>query len=127
MTLRIGESQVLNFDRVTRAAVGNEGIADIAVLSGNQILVNGKTAGATTLLVWDRRGQNTFELTVVPEVQNVQALASVIRRDVDNPGIQVRAVGNGAAPAEVPKAPEAPPADAPNPGNVDATAPPPVP
>jgi pilus assembly protein CpaC len=94
MTLRIGESQVLNFDRLTRAAIGNEAIADIAVLSGNQILVNGKATGATTLLVWDRRGQNTFELTVVPEVQNVQALAGVIRRDVDNPNIQVRAVGN---------------------------------
>ena len=42
-------------------------------------------------------------------------------------GGQVRAVGNGAAPAEAPKTPEAPPADAPDPANVDPTALPPSP
>jgi Flp pilus assembly secretin CpaC len=94
MTLRIGESQVVDFQHITRAAIGNEAVADVAVLSGNQILINGKGPGVTTLFVWDRRGQNTYEITVVPQIQNVQGLAAAIARDINNPAIQVRPVGS---------------------------------
>jgi pilus assembly protein CpaC len=92
--LRINESQVLDFATIKRAAVGNPNVADIAILSGNQLLVNGKTPGETSLFVWDRRGQTRYDLTVVPDTVDAAAVVDRVRRDVAHPGVAVRAIGD---------------------------------
>jgi pilus assembly protein CpaC len=93
-TIRVGESQVLDFVMISRAAVGNPAIADIAILSGDQLLVNGKTTGETTLFVWDRRGQTRFDINVVTETFGASAVADRVRRDIGNSRIRVRPIGD---------------------------------
>jgi pilus assembly protein CpaC len=92
-TLRINESQVIDFASIQRAAVGNPNVADIAILSGNQILLNGKSPGETSLFIWDRRGQTRYDVTVVPGAADVAAVADRVRRDVGNPDVAVKAIG----------------------------------
>jgi Flp pilus assembly secretin CpaC len=93
-TVRVGESQVLDFVAMSRAAVGNPGVADIAVLTGNQLLINGKAPGETTLFVWDRRGQTRCDITVVADTTSPATVVDRVRHDINDPGIVVRPIGD---------------------------------
>lgn len=42
---------------VSRLAVGDPKIADVNLVNGRELLINGKSAGVTTLLVWTRGGK----------------------------------------------------------------------
>ncbi|MGE5552399.1 MAG: type II and III secretion system protein family protein [Betaproteobacteria bacterium] len=55
--LRAGESTVIAVPEVSRVAVGQPSIADVRVLSAGEILVNGKSEGQTTLLLWHPAGK----------------------------------------------------------------------
>ena len=47
-------SQVFRFDRpITRSAISNPAVCDIAPIGGQDVLVNAKEAGTANLLVWD--------------------------------------------------------------------------
>ncbi|MCC6442949.1 MAG: pilus assembly protein N-terminal domain-containing protein [Armatimonadetes bacterium] len=91
-SLQVGESLILDFNGITRVAVGNPAVADVAVLSTRQLLVNGKSAGKTELFVWDARGRSTYHLVVKTAV-DMADVARRIEKDLDNPDIRVRAVG----------------------------------
>jgi pilus assembly protein CpaC len=93
-TVRVGESQVLDFVAMSRAAVGNPSVADIAVLTGNQLLVNGKAPGETTLFVWDRRGQTRCDITVVADTTSPATVVDRVRHDINDPSIVVRPIGD---------------------------------
>jgi hypothetical protein len=101
------------------------------LLSGETLIVSGVAAELFAYNTHDGKRSGTFALKGAENEEMLLAAPPHLTTHdlliLVTKGGQVRAVGNGAAPAEVPKAPEAPPADAPNPGNVDATAPPPVP
>jgi len=45
LTLAVGESRILRFPVVSRAAIGNPTVADIAILSRSEVLLNAKAAG----------------------------------------------------------------------------------
>ena len=52
LDVTIGKSQVLNLQEpFTRISVTNPAIADVFVVTPNQILVNGKSVGVTSLVV----------------------------------------------------------------------------
>src|SRR5882672_5425748 len=53
LDVTIGKSQVLNLQEpFTRVSVTNPAIADVFVVTPNQILVNGKSVGVTSLVVF---------------------------------------------------------------------------
>lgn len=53
LEVTIGKSQVLNLQEAfTRVSVTNPAIADVFVVTPNQILINGKAVGATSLVVF---------------------------------------------------------------------------
>ena len=101
------------------------------LLSGETLIVSGVAAELFAYNTHDGKRSGTFALKGAENEEMLLAAPPHLTTHdlliLVTKGGQVRAVGNGAAPAEAPKPPEAPPADAPNPGNVDATAPPPVP
>jgi pilus assembly protein CpaC len=54
---------------VTRVSLTSADIADVVVTSSSQLLLNGKTAGTTSMFVWDRGGVvRRFEIVVQRDV-----------------------------------------------------------
>ncbi len=69
MTVALGQSEVVDFDQpIRRVAISNPDIADATVISPTQILVDGKSSGVTTLIVWrESGGHEKYRLTVCSE------------------------------------------------------------
>lgn len=68
LSITVGKTAVIDFtQRVTRVAVGLGDIAEASVISPTEILVNGKSAGSTSLIVWEQGGvRQFFNVTVHP-------------------------------------------------------------
>lgn len=65
----IGKSQVVDLkDAFTRVSVTNPAIADIFVVTPNQILINGKAAGVTSLVVFYPNKTMYFDLVVQTDI-----------------------------------------------------------
>ncbi len=57
----INQSNVLeNRTGVKRISIANPEVAEAVAVNQNEVLVNGKTPGDTTLIVWDLKGQRTM-------------------------------------------------------------------
>ena len=64
--LLVGRSTIVEpGSAVTRVSLTSADIADVVVTSSSQLLLNGKTAGTTSMFVWDRGGAvRRFEILV---------------------------------------------------------------
>jgi pilus assembly protein CpaC len=61
LSVAVGKSVLVNFARpVRRVAVGLSDIAEATATSPTEIMVNGKTPGQTSLIVWQRGGDRQF-------------------------------------------------------------------
>jgi pilus assembly protein CpaC len=61
LSIAVGKTAVIDFMHpVTRAAIGLGDIAEVNVVSPTEILVNGKAAGETSLIVWEQDGVRQF-------------------------------------------------------------------
>jgi pilus assembly protein CpaC len=84
----VGKSQVIDFrDAFARVSVTNPAVADVFVVSPNQVLVNGKAPGVTSLVVFypDR----TMYFDVVVQV-DVGVLRDRLRRVAPKSGIEIQ-------------------------------------
>jgi len=61
-----GRSQIIKFAQpITRLSIAEPTVADLIPLSPDQIMINGKLRGVTSLIVWDENGQEgIFDLYV---------------------------------------------------------------
>ncbi|MBQ3367143.1 MAG: pilus assembly protein N-terminal domain-containing protein [Acidaminococcaceae bacterium] len=90
LNIGLNESRYLEVGGLSRVAVGNPDVADVQLISGNELLVVGKKAGSTTLLVWS--GGTRQEYIVV--VSGADAgLAEMIQNAIGLPGVTVQMVG----------------------------------
>jgi pilus assembly protein CpaC len=64
--LLVGRSIVITSPaRIKRVSIADANIAEAIVVSPNQVLVNGKTPGGVSLIVWDESDQSqSFEVSV---------------------------------------------------------------
>ncbi|MFZ0662125.1 MAG: pilus assembly protein N-terminal domain-containing protein [Acidobacteriaceae bacterium] len=61
LSVAVGKTAVIDFSHsVKRVAVGLGDIAEASAVSPTEILVNGKTPGVTSLIVWETTGQRQF-------------------------------------------------------------------
>jgi pilus assembly protein CpaC len=76
VSLVVGKSAVLDFPRkLTRASITDPGIASVVVLSPTQVLINGSTAGVTSLAVWDEQDQpQIFDVNVQADTSQLVSL-----------------------------------------------------
>jgi pilus assembly protein CpaC len=74
---------------ITRVAVGDPSVADVNVLKGGGVLLVGKSAGTTNLMLWERGRDAPLSYTV-----QVAAAASAALADAEAP--QVRVLGKTA-------------------------------
>jgi pilus assembly protein CpaC len=58
LSILLSRSEVLKFETpLTRISVADPAIADVIPIDPQQIIINGKARGTTTLLLWDKNGQ----------------------------------------------------------------------
>lgn len=92
-SLAVGESVILDFQGLTRAAISDPAVADVVVLSTAQLLINGKAQGSTTLYIWDKRGRWTYSLSVMKAPSRVAQLLPRINAEIGLPGVTATEVG----------------------------------
>lgn len=90
LNIGLNESRYLEIGGLSRVAVGNPAIADVQLISGNELLVVGKKAGSTTLLVW---GGGTRQEYIVVVSGADTGLAEMIQNAIGLPGVTVQMVG----------------------------------
>ena len=98
--MTVGKSVVLDLAHpITRIVVGLGDFAEATAVSPTQVLVNGKTAGETTLILWDTSGgRPVFNVTVRPSTFASHDQVEAVRRQLraELPGQDVNVAVEGA-------------------------------
>jgi pilus assembly protein CpaC len=87
ITVLTGQSLILATPRLTRVAVGDGKIAGIVPIGTDEILVNGKSAGSTTLFVWTKAGRRNYIVTVTQ--RDLDDLRRMVTSAITAPGVRV--------------------------------------
>ena len=84
LSVTVGKSVVLDLARpITRIVVGLGDFAEATAVSPTQVLVNGKGAGETTLILWDTGGgRQFFNVTVRPSTFASHDQLETVRRQL---------------------------------------------
>jgi pilus assembly protein CpaC len=86
ISLSVGSSSIVPAPGMTRVAVGDGTVAGI-VPTGNQLVINGKAPGRTTVAIWTRSDRTDYEVVVTePSLDSVE---QVIRQSLNIPGLVV--------------------------------------
>jgi pilus assembly protein CpaC len=73
VVLTAGRSTVLRTDfEIVRIAVTNPAVADAVVVQNREILVDGKTPGTVSLIVWSNNERKHYDLVVEPAITTLQ-------------------------------------------------------
>ncbi|MGH2567055.1 MAG: pilus assembly protein N-terminal domain-containing protein, partial [Bacteroidota bacterium] len=88
VTVTVNKSLVFALaEKARRVSVTQPEVAEVVVLSPNQLLINGKSVGTTSLVVWPDSGDVTnYDLMVIPDVA---ALRSQLRTHFPEEKIEV--------------------------------------
>jgi pilus assembly protein CpaC len=63
----VGDIQVIKVDSIRRVSIRDPGIADIQKAEAGEIIVAGRSQGATLLTVWTKTGKQQFRVNVISE------------------------------------------------------------
>ncbi len=96
MTMVVGRGELLHFDReVQRVAVAEPKIADAMVVSPHEIMVNAKSSGKTTVVIWETGSVPIrYQISVVADTTEYDNLRKEIRDSIQNPAIEVSGTGD---------------------------------
>jgi pilus assembly protein CpaC len=85
LTLSVGKSAIIKSDLpIERIAVGFGDIAEASAVSPNEVLINGKTPGLTSLILWQRGGAKLFfDIRVGASTFMMDSRVDAIRRELD--------------------------------------------
>lgn len=87
LTLLTGQSRLLRFPSISKAAIGNPAVADIAVLSASELLLNAKGPGETLLYVRNTKGAASVSVRVVGVAGPTVNLADNINQALSDSGV----------------------------------------
>jgi pilus assembly protein CpaC len=87
LLVRTGQSTIVQAPGLTRVAVGDGKIAGVVPIGNGELIVNGKTAGRTTLLVWTDAGRKTYDVTVTE--QSLGSLRAMVQSAITDPEVRV--------------------------------------
>ena len=75
INIALGNSHVVSHPVVIRrVSIANPEVADAVPVSSQEILVNGKTSGTTTLLLWDNAGgRRMYQVHVAPDAASLES------------------------------------------------------
>jgi pilus assembly protein CpaC len=86
VSLAVGSSTIVAAPGMTRVAVGDAAVAGV-VAAGSQLVINGKSAGRTTVAIWAKNDRIDYEVVVTET--GLDAVEQVIRSSIDLPGVAV--------------------------------------
>ena len=91
LSLKPGEIRTLKTRRVTRVAIGNPDIVDVSIVSNDEILLQAKAQGASTVIIWDGQGQHVSRVTVEEHsTADIEEQLRQIVAELKLPDVQVR-------------------------------------
>lgn len=94
VTLLIGEQKTVDVQNVKRVAIGDPNVADVKVISENEMLVTGINSGNTTLTIWDATGAKSV-IQIVVVARDPRQLAKDVRNLLaDVEGVDIKIVGD---------------------------------
>lgn len=99
LNVHVGESQTLTLDYgFKEIAIGNPAVADYVVRSHSpqksELLINGKQAGVTNLIVWDAQGNKRDEYTLKVSVRDLGAYMAQLKAVIGKAdGVRFRIAG----------------------------------
>jgi pilus assembly protein CpaC len=84
LSVAVGKSVLVDCARpVSKVAVGLADVAEVEAMSPTEIMVNGKTAGETSLIIWDTTGgRQFFNVSVRASVTAVSESLESVRREL---------------------------------------------
>src|SRR6201996_962488 len=84
LTVTVNQSLILDQPAgIRRISIASGDIAEAAAASAQEILVNGKARGETTLLVWDTKGnRQAYQVHVLANSSKVDAVVHELTREV---------------------------------------------
>lgn len=92
MPVTVGKSQVMTVGNdITKVSITNPAIADVAVVSKRDVLINGKKPGTTTLIVWTQKGRYSYDVLVRADAN---LLKTTLERALNVKGITVEITGD---------------------------------
>ena len=96
VSVAAGKSLVLKFEgRIRRVSLAEPKVAEVVVVSPQEVVLNGKAKGVTTLIVWDERdGVFSYDLSVTAEDPLAQQLSAQIANLLPKEQIKVEQVGS---------------------------------
>ena len=92
LSIQSGHSVVLRAEGLTRVAVGDGRIAGVVPVGTSQVVVNGKSAGHTTVYIWAGGRREIYEVTVTE--QDLDDVAQMLRSAIPEPNVQVVSFGH---------------------------------
>src|SRR5438552_13450269 len=73
MTLTVGRGELMQFaDDTSRVSVSDPTIADAVVVSTHDVVLNGKSPGNTTIMIWHGDNVSPYNITVEPDLSEIQ-------------------------------------------------------
>jgi pilus assembly protein CpaC len=84
LSVTVGKSALVDFTKpVVRVAIGMGDIAEATAVSPNEVMVNGKVVGNTSLIVWEQGGERQFfNVTVHASRAAMDDSVSALRREL---------------------------------------------
>jgi pilus assembly protein CpaC len=91
LRLTVGKSLILDSPgQIIRVSVANPDLAETVAINPHELLINGKIAGETTLIVWQDGGsRRAFELKVEANSNRLEAVRSQIAQELPGQNITV--------------------------------------
>jgi pilus assembly protein CpaC len=95
ISLLVGRGELLRFDKdLTKVAVAEPKIADAVVISPREVMVNAKSAGRTTVVVWETDDEpRRFDINVTADTTDFDDFKKSLQDSV--PGGSIHIAGHG--------------------------------
>jgi pilus assembly protein CpaC len=84
LSVVVGKSALVDFSKpITRVAIASGDIAEATAVSPNEVMVNGRAPGNTSLIVWEQGGERQFfNITVRPSRATSDDTMTGLRREL---------------------------------------------
>lgn len=91
LTVTVGKSLLLDTPAdLRRVAVANGDLAEALAVNPREVLINGKSPGETSVILWQQDGTRTlYDLTVRPNTARIEAIQAQLRRGLEGQDVSL--------------------------------------
>jgi Flp pilus assembly secretin CpaC len=86
ISVNAGASKTIQTPGLTRVAIGDKDVAGVVPIGTSQVLINGKSGGETTLLVWE--GGREYRYIVDVSDPALDDIAAMVRAAISEPNVR---------------------------------------